>query len=92
MPFESEPAITAINRPMDATLYFELVDAVARIDKQSDLTTMHERITSTPMHPLERRVLERALRARCEAMALRSEFALAGCQIDAATKPIAARG
>ena len=77
---------------MDATLYFELVDAVARIDKQSDLTTMHERITSTPMHPLERRVLERALRARCEAMALRSEFALAGCQIDAATKPIAARG
>ena len=78
---------------MDAPLYIELVDAVAKIDKQSDLATMHARVVSTPLHPLERRVLERALRARCEALALLSEFALTGCQqLGSAGKPVVARG
>lgn len=78
---------------MDAPHYFELVDAVARIDKESDLATIHERVASTPLHPLERRVLERALRARCEALALMNEFALTGCRtLGSGVKPVAARG
>ena len=78
---------------MDAALYFELVDAVARVDKQSDLATLSDRVMSTPMHPLERRVLERALRARSESMALQSQFVLPGLYPDlSGTKPIAARG
>ena len=78
---------------MDAALYFELVDAVARIDKQSDLATLSDRVMSTPLHPLERRVLERALRARGEAMAIQSQFVLPGLYQElSGTKPIAARG
>ena len=59
---------------MDATLYFELVDAVARIDRQVELVAVSERIARTDMHPLERRVLDRAVRARGEAIALHSEL------------------
>jgi hypothetical protein len=78
---------------MDATLYFELVDAIARIDKQSDLAKMHERVSATLLNPLERRVVERALRAKCEALALRREFAMAaGQELGPTAKPIAARG
>ena len=78
---------------MDAALYFELVDAVARVDKQSDLASISDRVMSTPMHPLERRVLERAVRARGESLALQSQFVLPGMYPElSATTPIAARG
>lgn len=79
---------------MDAALYFELVDAVARIDKQSDLATVSERVMATSMHPLERRVLERALRARGEALALQGQLVLPGFYKDLGSpaKPVAAGG
>lgn len=53
---------------MNASLYFELVDAIARVDSEAGLSAVVNRIAATPMHPLERRVLERALRARSEAL------------------------
>jgi len=59
---------------MDAALYFELVDAVARVDGQSGLADVSARISATDMHPLERRVLDRALRARREALTLKSQL------------------
>ena len=59
---------------MDAALYFELVDAVARVDGQVELAAVTKRVMATPMHPLERRVLERALRARTESLALQSQL------------------
>jgi hypothetical protein len=78
---------------MDAALYFELVDAVARIDGQAELTTVSARVLATPMHPLERRVLDRALRARREALSIQGQLALPGLFQDlAAAKPLAAGG
>ncbi|HUQ79818.1 MAG TPA: hypothetical protein VM076_01705 [Gemmatimonadaceae bacterium] len=59
---------------MDAALYFELVDAVARIDGQAGLVDISARISATDLHPLERRVLDRALRARGEALTLKSQL------------------
>jgi hypothetical protein len=61
-------------RIMNASLYFELVDAVARVDGQAELMVVARRVAATPMHPLERRVLDRALRARSEALALRCQL------------------
>jgi hypothetical protein len=55
---------------MNAALYFELVDAVTKIDGTTQLRVVADRIAATPMHPLERKVLERALRARAEALDL----------------------
>ena len=55
---------------MNAALYLELVDAVTKIDGETELTIVADRIATTPLHPLERRVLERALRARTEALDL----------------------
>lgn len=55
---------------MDASLYFQLVDAIATIRAPRDLAAIAERVAATRMHPLERRVLERALRARAEALDL----------------------
>ena len=55
---------------MEAALYFELVAAVAGVEKQAELDRVAERVMATPLHPLERRVLDRALRARTEALAL----------------------
>jgi hypothetical protein len=77
---------------MDAALYFELVDAIARIDKQSDMASLSERVMATPMHPLERRVLERALRARREALTLQGQLVLPGLYPDSTAKPLAAGG
>lgn len=76
---------------MDAALYFKLVDAVATIRAQSELTTVTERIMGTPMYPLERRVLERALGARAEALALTSELTNLDlfASVPAATTPAA---
>jgi hypothetical protein len=59
---------------MNASLYFELVDAVARVDGDAELIVVAERISATEMHALERRVLDRALRARSEALALRCQL------------------
>ena len=55
---------------MNAAQYFELVDAVTKIDGKTQLRVVADRIAATPMHPLERRVIERALRARTEALDL----------------------
>ena len=79
---------------MNAALYFELVDAVTKIDGSAKLRVVADRIAATPMHPLERRVLERALRARTEALDIQSHLlttdlvhpSLSG------TKPLAAGG
>lgn len=57
---------------MNAAEYFELVDAVTKIDGRTKLRVVADRIATTTMHPLERRVLERALRARTEALDLQS--------------------
>ena len=59
---------------MDASLYLELVEAVAKVNSGAGLRVAAERISATPMHPLERRVLDRALRARTEALALRRQL------------------
>ena len=61
---------------MNAALYFELVDAVAKVDRQTELRIVGDRIAATPMHPLERRVLDRALRARTEALAIQGQLSL----------------
>lgn len=79
---------------MNAALYFELVDAVARVDGSPQLKLVADRIAMTPMHPLERRVLERALRARTEALAIQRNLSvpdlLTGVAVD--HKPLVARG
>ncbi len=59
---------------MNAALYFELVDAVASIDDSVQLNLVADRIAATSMHPLERRVLDRALRARTEALAIQQQL------------------
>jgi hypothetical protein len=63
-------ALTYPPPTMDASLYFQLVDAIASVRAPRDLAALTERVATTPMHPLERRVLERALRARSEALDL----------------------
>jgi hypothetical protein len=79
---------------MNAALYFELVDAVARADGQAGLAEVAERIAATPMHPLERRVLDRAIRSRSEALALQMQLkgpvAVRAAQVEA--KSLAAGG
>ena len=37
---------------MNAALYFELVDAVTKIDGSAKLRVVTDRIAATPMHPL----------------------------------------
>ena len=59
---------------MNAAEYFELVDAVTKIDGKTQLRVVADRIATAHMHPLERRVLERALRARTEALDLQSHL------------------
>jgi len=59
---------------MNAAQYFELVDAVTKIDGKTQLRVVADRIATTVMHPLERRVLERALRARTEALDLQGHL------------------
>lgn len=79
---------------MNAAQYFELVDAVAKVDGSAKLKAVADRIATTQMHPLERRVLERVLRARSEALDLQSLLPtadLAGPPL-ARTKSFAAGG
>ena len=79
---------------MDAALYFELVDAVARVDGQVELAAVTKRVMTTTMHPLERRVLERALRARTESLTLQSQLLMTELLRSPAAdvKPVAVRG
>ena len=79
---------------MNAALYFELVDAVAKVDGLAKLRVVADRIATTPMHPLERRVLERALRARTEALDIQSHLLTTDLVQSSlpANKPLAARG
>ena len=79
---------------MDAALYFELVDAVARTDGQAELDAVSKRVMATELDPLERRVLDRALRARNEALALQRELLLPGLfsPVTPGAKPLAAGG
>ena len=80
---------------MNAALYFELVDAVAKVDGSAKLRVVADRIATTPMHPLERRVLERALRARTEALDIQSNHLLTTDLPRSSlsrTKPLAAGG
>ena len=57
---------------MNAAEYFELVDAVTKIDGKTHLLVVAARIAPPAMHPPARRVLERALRARTAALDLHS--------------------
>ncbi len=59
---------------MNAAEYFDLVDAITKIDGKTQLRVVADRIATATMHPLERRVLERALRARTEALDLQSHL------------------
>ena len=79
---------------MEAALYFELVAAVAGVAGQAELDRVAERVMATPLHPLERRVLDRALRARTEALALQRELLLSGLFSSVTPEPasLAARG
>jgi hypothetical protein len=79
---------------MDAALYFELVDAIAKVDQESELAAITSRVIVASMHPLERRVLERALRARAEAIALQSQFVMSEIFHSGSRegKPLEARG
>ena len=79
---------------MDAALYLELVDAVARVDKQAELDVVAERVMATPLHSSERRVLDRALRARTEALELQRQLQPPGLlsPVKPEATPLAARG
>jgi len=79
---------------MNAALYFELVDAVAKVDDHAGLAAVAGRIAATPMHPLERRVLDRALRARSEALIIQAQLTVSMAFREAApeAKSFAAHG
>lgn len=55
---------------MDARHYFQLTDAIAAADTLDALTSLTAVLSTTEMHPLERRVLERALRSRADSLRL----------------------
>ena len=79
---------------MNAALYFELVDAIAQTDGSAQLKAVADRIAMTPMHPLERRVLDRAVRARTEALAIQRQLLAPDLFSGTANgpKPFVARG
>jgi hypothetical protein len=55
---------------MDARAYFELTDAIAAANSPRELDAIRDRLETTDMHPIERRVLERALRTRVDTLCL----------------------
>ena len=61
---------------MDARAYFDLTDAISAAHSPAALEAIRTRIRATEMHPFERRVLERVLRTRAEA--LRDQAVLCG--------------
>lgn len=66
---------------MDASLYIQLVDAIASVRAPRELAALSQQVATTAMHPFERRVLERAIRARSEALDL-SEAVLVHARTD----------
>jgi hypothetical protein len=63
---------------MNASVYFELVAAVAKVDSESELTVVADRVSAAELDGLARKVLDRALRARSEALALRGQLGVGG--------------
>lgn len=55
---------------MDARAYFEFTDAIAAAQSPGELDAIRDRLEATDMHPIERRVLERALRTRVDTLRL----------------------
>ena len=55
---------------MDARHYFELTDAIAAARTTDALDALREAVHRTEMHAFERRVLERVLRSRSDALRL----------------------
>jgi hypothetical protein len=55
---------------MDARAYFEISDAIAAAKSRRELDAVQDRLEATDMHPMERRVLERALRTRGDTLRL----------------------
>lgn len=55
---------------MDARAYFELTDAIAAANNRGELDAIKDRLETADMHPIERRVLERALRTRGDTLRL----------------------
>jgi hypothetical protein len=55
---------------MDARAYFEFTDAIAAANDRLELDAIRDRLDATEMHPMERRVLERALRTRVDTLRL----------------------
>lgn len=53
---------------MDARAYFQFTDAIAAAKEQIELDAIRDRLEATEMHPMERRVLERALRTRADTL------------------------
>lgn len=55
---------------MDARHYFQLTDAIAAANSLDAISSLRQVVSVTDMHPLERRVLERALRTRADTLRL----------------------
>jgi hypothetical protein len=55
---------------MDARAYFEFTDAIAAANDRVELDAIRDRLEATEMHPMERRVLERAVRTRADTLRL----------------------
>jgi len=53
---------------MLARAYFQLVDAIAAARTGSQLEELRGQLAATPMHPFERRALQRQIRARDRAL------------------------
>ena len=59
---------------MMARAYFQLVDAIAAAGTDDEVAELRARVEATAMHPLERRALERQLRARELALQVEMEL------------------
>ena len=49
---------------MDARVYFQLTDSITDSATAAELAAMRDVVRETPMHPRERRALERLLQSR----------------------------
>ena len=49
---------------MDARVYFQLTDSITDSTTAAELAAMRDVVRETPMHPRERRALERLLQSR----------------------------
>ena len=80
---------------MNSSFYFKLVDEIASVRAPRELAALVDRVASATMHPVQRRVLERALQVRSEALDLadvvpfRTGHAQHPTEAHAASRPIA---